>query len=251
LISPLEDWKTGDRLKFEVVATGPRGRELYAAFEAHIVEPPPAPEPDPKKPQLVDGEFRTGQMRRPPYQLKVIKRDDYEQPCWNAEEWTQGGEPLLNFPLIEHIVLAAKSARSDKKIDFVIASNLALLTDEHLAFCKSHDLLLSTSLDGPADLHNKNRPRPGGNSHELAVRGIRRAQEFLGKDRVSALMTTTERSLSRVTDIIDEYLCLGLDGIFLRPLSPYGFAETAPGSSHTRCCLRRSAKARRLPHPQR
>jgi sulfatase maturation enzyme AslB (radical SAM superfamily) len=122
----------------------------------------------------------------------------------------QGGEPLLNFSLIEKIVLAVKAARSDKKVDFVIASNLALLTDGHLAFCKSHDVLLSTSLDGPADLHNKNRPRPGGNSHELAVKGIKRAQEYLGKDRISALMTTTERSLGRVTEIIDEYRRLDL-----------------------------------------
>jgi uncharacterized protein len=37
-------------------------------------------------------------------------------------------------------------------------------------------------------------------------------------------MTTTEASLDRVDDIIDEYLKLGLDGIFLRPLSPFGFA---------------------------
>jgi uncharacterized protein len=138
----------------------------------------------------------------------------------------QGGEPLLNFSLIEKIVLAAKATgqASGKKLDFVIASNLALLTNEHLIFCKAHDVLLSTSLDGPADLHNKNRPRPGGNSHELAVNGIRRAQEFLGPDRVGALMTTTERSLGRVEEIVDEYLRLGLDGIFLRPLSPYGFA---------------------------
>jgi His-Xaa-Ser system radical SAM maturase HxsB len=138
----------------------------------------------------------------------------------------QGGEPLLNFPLIEKIVLAAKEAQpcKNKKIDFVIASNLALLTDEHLAFCKANEVLLSTSLDGPAALHNKNRPRPGGNSHELAVRGIRRAQEVLGADRVGALMTTTESSLDRVKEIIDEYLRLNLDGIFLRPLSPYGFA---------------------------
>jgi len=138
----------------------------------------------------------------------------------------QGGEPLLNFGLIEKIVLAAKAAApaSGKKLDFVIASNLALLTDEHLIFCKAHDVQLSTSLDGPADLHNKNRPRPGGNSHELAVKGIRRAREFLGSDRVGALMTTTERSLDRVAEIIDEYLRLELDGIFLRPLSPYGFA---------------------------
>jgi uncharacterized protein len=138
----------------------------------------------------------------------------------------QGGEPLLNFSLIRTIVSAAK-ARAEplgRKVDFVIASNLALLDDSVLAFCKSNEVLLSTSLDGPADLHNKNRPRPGANSYELAVAGIRRAKETLGPDRVGALMTTTEASLDRVDDIIDEYLRLGLDGIFLRPLSPFGFA---------------------------
>ena len=41
---------------------------------------------------------------------------------------------------------------------------------------------------------------------------------------MGALMTTTEGSLDRVEAIIDEYMRLGLDGIFLRPLSPYGFA---------------------------
>ena len=138
----------------------------------------------------------------------------------------QGGEPLLNFPLIVKIVENAKiqAPKVGKKIEFVIASNLALLDDAVLAFCKRHEILLSTSLDGPADLHNRNRPRPGGNSYELAVKGIRAAQNVLGADRVGALMTTTEASLERVEEIVDEYLSLGLDGIFLRPLSPYGFA---------------------------
>src|SRR5450631_3573000 len=131
----------------------------------------------------------------------------------------QGGEPLLNFPMIKTIVAAAKS-RSGKKVDFVIASNLALLDDVVLDFCKANNILLSTSLDGPADLHNKNRPRPGANSHELAVAGIRRAKEILGPDRIGALMTTTEASLDRVDDIIDEYLELGLDGLFPRSALP-------------------------------
>jgi uncharacterized protein len=130
------------------------------------------------------------------------------------------------MPLIEKIVQQAKvqGPKVGKKLEFVIATNLALLDDTVLAFCKEHGVLLSTSLDGPADLHNKNRPRPGGNSHELVVKGIRRAQEVLGADRIGALMTTTEASLNRVEEIVDEYLLLGLDGIFLRPLSPYGFA---------------------------
>jgi uncharacterized protein len=138
----------------------------------------------------------------------------------------QGGEPLLNFELIRTLVPIAKARASisGKDVRFVITSNLALLTDEVLAFCKEHDVLLSTSLDGPQDLHNKNRPRPGKNSHQLAVQGIRRAQEVLGKECVGALMTTTDASLPRVKEIIDEYVRLDLEGIFLRPLSPYGFA---------------------------
>jgi His-Xaa-Ser system radical SAM maturase HxsB len=138
----------------------------------------------------------------------------------------QGGEPLLNIELVRRIVNAVRerAPTRNKTVEFVIASNLALLNDEILAFCRDNAILLSTSLDGPADLHNHNRPRPGGNSHELAVAGIRRAQAFLGRERVGALMTTTEASLGRVEEIVDEYLRLDLDGIFLRPLSPYGFA---------------------------
>src|SRR5262249_26991263 len=82
----------------------------------------------------------------------------------------------------------------------------------------------STSLDGPHELHDKNRPRPGKDSHARAIAGIELVREVLGKDQVSALMTTTHASLARVRDIIDEYLRLDFGGIFLRPLSPYGFA---------------------------
>jgi uncharacterized protein len=149
-----------------------------------------------------------------------------ESPASRIKIEFQGGEPLLNFPLITKIVQAAKieGPQKGKQVDFVIATNLALLDDAILAFCKTNEILLSTSLDGPEDLHNRNRPRPGGNSYELAIKGIKAAQQALGMDRVSALMTTTEASLDRIEDIVDEYVALGLDGIFLRPLSPYGFA---------------------------
>jgi uncharacterized protein len=42
-------------------------------------------------------------------------------------------------------------------------------------------------------------------------------------------MTTTEASLDRVDDIINEYLDLGLDGIFLRPLSPFDISARLAG----------------------
>jgi His-Xaa-Ser system radical SAM maturase HxsB len=138
----------------------------------------------------------------------------------------QGGESLLNFELIKYIVVRAKRINEDKgrNLDFVIATNLAVVTDEILQFCRDHKVNISTSLDGPKELHNKNRPRKGGDSYERTIEGIKLARDVLGKDRVSALMTTTEASLSKVKDIIDEYVENEFDGIFLRHLSPYGFA---------------------------
>lgn len=138
----------------------------------------------------------------------------------------QGGEPLLNFPLIKYIVKRAEEINEvhQRDLQYVIATNLSFLDDEVLDFCKAHGIVISTSLDGPADLHNKNRPRPGKNGHAIVIENIKRVQNTVGRDRISALMTTTLDSLSRVREIIDEYVGLGLDEIFLRPLSPYGFA---------------------------
>ncbi len=138
----------------------------------------------------------------------------------------QGGEPLLNFDLVEAIVLEAERRNVEEQRDlmFVIATNLALLDERVLSFCAAHNIYISTSLDGPADLHNKNRPRPGHNSWQLAVDGIRVVRETLGRDRVAALMTTTKASLDRPREIIDTYVEHGFQEIFLRPLSPYGFA---------------------------
>ena len=137
----------------------------------------------------------------------------------------QGGEPLLNFPLIRYIVAATKrKAQGSRELGFVIATNLAVVTDEVLEFCREEGVCISTSLDGPQDLHNKNRPRTGRDSHQRAISGIKRARDAIGKENVSALMTTTEASLGQVKEIIDEYLALDFKGIFLRPLSPYGFA---------------------------
>jgi uncharacterized protein len=145
----------------------------------------------------------------------------------------QGGEPLLNFPLVRWIVDEANRINLDhgKDLAFVIATNLALIDDDILQFCAEEDVHISTSLDGPADLHNRNRRRPGQDSWQKTVVGIRQVQDRLGPGRVSALMTTTEASLDRARDIVDTYVELGLRHVFLRPISPYGFALRSRGGA--------------------
>lgn len=150
----------------------------------------------------------------------------FRSPAERIKIEFQGGEPLLNLPMVEYIVTRAKERNvvAGKDLAFVIATNLALLNEASLQFMQQYDIYVSTSLDGPEQLHNANRPRPGRNSWELAVSGITRVRERLGHDRVSALMTTTEKSLQNPRAIIDAYRDQGFNTIFLRPMSPYGFA---------------------------
>ncbi len=147
-----------------------------------------------------------------------------ESPSLHLKVEFQGGEPLLNFPLIQYIVHRVQERKDGRQVQFVITSNLACLTEEMLDFCLLHGILFSTSLDGPALLHNENRPRPGRDSHAKAVEGIERIRKRLGRHAVAALMTTTQASLDQPEAIIDEYVRLGFTEIFLRPISPYGFA---------------------------
>lgn len=140
----------------------------------------------------------------------------------------QGGEPLLSFPLLQRVVERALAANASAKRDlsFVVCSNLAPLTHDHLAYLRERQVQVSTSIDGPRELHVANRPRGAGDSYDAAVRGITLARSVLGPAMVSALMTTTRRSLAMPEAIIDEYVRLGFSSIFLRPLNPFGFAVT-------------------------
>lgn len=138
----------------------------------------------------------------------------------------QGGEALLAFEKIVYAVDKSKkqAIQFDKTISYVICTNLAMIDREMLEFCKENRILISTSLDGPGFVHNENRRRPGRNSYELATQGIELSREILGKDQVSALMTTTALSLNHPIEIVEEYYNRGFRNIFLRPISPYGFA---------------------------
>jgi His-Xaa-Ser system radical SAM maturase HxsB len=150
----------------------------------------------------------------------------FRSPAKEIKIEFQGGEPLLNVELIQFIIEEAqrRNVSGEKEIEFVVTSNLAFLTNDILHLMKTHNVLISTSLDGPAFLHNANRPRPGNNSYELTIEGLKKVRDALGPDRVSAIMTTTRLSLQHPRAIVDEYIAQGFDAIFLRPISPYGFA---------------------------
>lgn len=151
----------------------------------------------------------------------------FESPSPTLTVEFQGGDPLLRFDLIERAVLRikARNVAESRRIRFVVASTLHQLDTPMCAFFKAHGVHLSTSIDGPRELHNRNRPIPGRDSYERTAAGIALAREHMGHDSVAALMTTTKASLDHADAIVDEYVRLGFREIFLRPLSSYGFAK--------------------------
>lgn len=136
----------------------------------------------------------------------------------------QGGEPSLEPKIIKYgIELAEKiNQQEGRNLSYVLCTNCRSLSDELLQLCKKHNVLISTSLDGPAYIHNKNRGRE--DSYEKTMAGIQKAREVLGHEYVSALMTTSELALDYPKEIIDEYVKDGFTDIFLRALNPYGLA---------------------------
>ncbi len=147
-----------------------------------------------------------------------------QSPEKNLSFELQGGEPLANFPVIKGLIEYTESVKGDKEIQYSIVTNLSLLTDSMLDFLIQHQVSISTSIDGPDFVHNKNRVHQNGeDSYQMAIRGINRikARDY----PVGAIQTTTRLSLQYPKEIVQEYKRLGLHGIFLRPLTPLGFAK--------------------------
>jgi His-Xaa-Ser system radical SAM maturase HxsB len=140
----------------------------------------------------------------------------------------QGGEPLLNFDVLRHVVefAQARSKRSaGKALSFRLLSNFTGMSEEAAEWLIANDVLVSTSLDGPASVHDWNRKWKGGSAHAEVVGWIdyfHRRYAELGRDpkqwHVDALMTATRRTLEAGRDVVDEYVARGMRTIQLRPL---------------------------------
>ena len=136
----------------------------------------------------------------------------------------QGGEPLTNFDVIKHIVQYSQLRCNDKEIEYCVVTNTLLLTDEMMAFFKDNNISISTSLDGNQLVHDSNRKTAGGSGTFFKVteniKHIREAGISIG-----AIQTTTKRSLDYAKEIVAEYVAQSLECVFVRPLTPLGYAN--------------------------
>lgn len=136
----------------------------------------------------------------------------------------QGGEPLLNFDIIEHIVEYAEEHKGYHDIAYTVVTNLTLLTEKMLEFFIKYNFGISTSVDGDELVHNNNRVFANGtgtfSTVMKSVDTVRKAGLHVG-----AIQTTTRYSLKYPKEIVRTYAELGFDSIFIRPLTPLGKAS--------------------------
>ena len=139
----------------------------------------------------------------------------------------QGGEPLLNWQIIKEIVLHGEFLNrfAKRHLEYVICTNITLLTNEMIEFIKKHKIAISTSLDGSKDIQDFHRKtRQGSSGYEAFIDNLQHLRNKIGLDCCSALLTITRTNLSKLREVVNHYVELGFDGIFLRALNPYGFA---------------------------
>ena len=139
----------------------------------------------------------------------------------------QGGEPTLNWETLTETVLYAKkiNKKYKKHLQFVVCTNLVQIDKRQLLFFQEHGIHISTSLDGPRHLHDKNRVlRSGDGTYDTFIKNLYSAFDILTRGNVNALMTTTVDNIDHLNEVIEEYVRLGFNGIFIRSLNPYGLA---------------------------
>ena len=147
-----------------------------------------------------------------------------QSPALQLSFEMQGGEPLLNFPVIKHIIEYSEEKKGAKQISFSVVSNLTLLTDEMIGFFCEHKVSVSTSVDGDEMLHNLNRPYANGKgSFRDVMRSVERARA--AGLQIGAIQTTTRMSLPKATEIVDAYCRYGFSSLFVRSLTPLGCAK--------------------------
>lgn len=136
----------------------------------------------------------------------------------------QGGEPLLYFEYIKMFYELAQAEMLGGSIEYVICTAAGPLDGSILEWARDKEVSFSISLDGPEIVHNTNRPSKYFNPFAVTEKSIRTIQSTLGTSRVGCLATVSKYSLGFPLEIVESYRNLGLDRIFLRPLSPFGFA---------------------------
>lgn len=102
-----------------------------------------------------------------------------------------GGEPLIEFGLIKKCVEYINLLFEGRKLTYVLTTNATLLTEEMIHYFDDNNFILTFSMDGPEEIHNKNRfKRNHKGTYNAVMKKLEKAVEVFSdsKNRVGINM---------------------------------------------------------------
>src|SRR4030095_6676568 len=146
-----------------------------------------------------------------------------------------GGEPLMNWSVLEQSVLYAEeiSPRVQKKFIFEVVTNGTLLEPRYVHFLAERRSLLMVSIDGWQDMHDYNRPTIGRDSaYEEIVKNALYANEYYkskGIRPIKIRANLTDKFHDSIA--VTEYLRgRGFDRVAVAPIEPLPHGNKSPSS---------------------
>ena len=94
-----------------------------------------------------------------------------------------GGEPLMNFPVIQELVAYGRAleGKHNKRFKFTTTTNAVSMTDEIMDFLNREMDNVVISIDGRPEIHDRMRPTPNGKGSYALI--IDKAKRFVVKRR--------------------------------------------------------------------
>jgi uncharacterized protein len=137
-----------------------------------------------------------------------------------------GGEPLLQFSLIEEIVtFALNEAKEANRVSFKIQTNGSLFTDKIISFLDKHNFSVGLSLNGLTRESNMHRvTKNGSSSLEIFHKNMRDYGEFLRR-RSGIVCVLSKLNIGEIPNFILWLQDVGIGGIYINTLNTSGLGQ--------------------------
>jgi uncharacterized protein len=116
-----------------------------------------------------------------------------------------GGEALIRFELMKQMVAYTKTSfeKINVQIELALITNGTLLTEEMVNFLKENKFSVGISVDGFAEIHNKNRPFISGvGSYKRTMAGLALLKAH--NIPTTAMITITNENAPTLTELVQD-----------------------------------------------
>lgn len=142
-----------------------------------------------------------------------------------------GGEPLMNMPVVKHVVsyVRKREKETGKVFKLTLTTNGILLSDDNIKYLNDNNISLVLSLDGRKSVHDNMRPNAGGQgSYDASLKNFKKIVEARNGNDYYLRGTFTASNPDFTEDVLD-MADQGFDILSVEPVvlkdSPYGFTE--------------------------